>query len=83
MYPQVRIPAAIVRIVKEIARKGEPLQTYRCWAWGSSYYLPAVLTGPIAADTGWPFASRGPAKGLPVGCYSLLQAATGCYGSRA
>lgn len=23
-------------------------------AWGSSYYLPAVLAGPIARDTGWP-----------------------------
>ncbi len=23
-------------------------------AWGSSYYLPAVLAGPIAAETGWP-----------------------------
>jgi MFS family permease len=23
-------------------------------AWGSSYYLPAVLAAPIAADTGWP-----------------------------
>lgn len=23
-------------------------------AWGSSYYLPAVLAQPIAADTGWP-----------------------------
>lgn len=23
-------------------------------AWGSSYYLPAVLATPIAADTGWP-----------------------------
>lgn len=23
-------------------------------AWGSSYYLPAVLACPIAADTGWP-----------------------------
>src|SRR4029453_9220942 len=22
-------------------------------AWGSSYYLPAVLAQPIAADTGW------------------------------
>jgi MFS family permease len=22
-------------------------------AWGSSYYLPAVLAGPVAADTGW------------------------------
>ncbi len=25
-------------------------------AWGSSYYLPAVLAGPIAIDTGWPLA---------------------------
>ena len=23
------------------------------FAWGSSYYLPAVLAKPIAADTGW------------------------------
>ncbi len=23
-------------------------------AWGSSYYLTAVLAGPVAADTGWP-----------------------------
>jgi len=23
-------------------------------AWGSSYYLPAVLAGPIARETGWP-----------------------------
>ena len=25
-------------------------------AWGSSYYLPAVLAGPIAVDTGWSLA---------------------------
>ena len=25
-------------------------------AWGSSYYLPAVLAQPIATDTGWPLA---------------------------
>src|SRR3954449_7469990 len=25
-------------------------------AWGSSYYLPAVLAGPVTADTGWPLA---------------------------
>ena len=25
-------------------------------AWGSSFYLPAVLAGPIAQDTGWPLA---------------------------
>jgi hypothetical protein len=24
------------------------------FAWGSSYYLPAVLAKPIALDTGWP-----------------------------
>jgi MFS family permease len=26
----------------------------QCLAWGSSYYLLAVLAKPIAADTGWP-----------------------------
>lgn len=26
-------------------------------AWGSSYYLPAVLAQPIASDTGWPLSS--------------------------
>ncbi|MDN3564154.1 MFS transporter [Paeniroseomonas aquatica] len=25
-------------------------------AWGSSYYLPAVLAGPVVDDTGWPLA---------------------------
>jgi MFS family permease len=25
------------------------------FAWGSSYYLPAVLAKPIATETGWPF----------------------------
>src|SRR3954471_23660895 len=25
-------------------------------AWGSTYYLPAVLAKPIAQDTGWPLA---------------------------
>ncbi|PNA17264.1 MFS transporter, partial [Pseudomonas sp. MPR-R1B] len=23
-------------------------------AWGSSFYLPAVLAGPVAHETGWP-----------------------------
>lgn len=27
------------------------------FAWGSSYYLPAVLIKPIAASTGWPLAA--------------------------
>jgi MFS family permease len=34
-------------------------------AWGSSYYLPAVLAGPIAQDTGWPLG--GVVSGLSVG----------------
>lgn len=31
------------------------LGTTQILAWGSSYYLPAVLAKPIAVDTGWPF----------------------------
>ncbi|MBL8577719.1 MAG: MFS transporter [Mesorhizobium sp.] len=30
------------------------LGTTQILAWGSSYYLPAVLAGPTSADTGWP-----------------------------
>ena len=26
------------------------------FAWGTSYYLPAVLASPIVADTGWSLA---------------------------
>jgi MFS family permease len=33
------------------------------FAWGSSYYLLAVLAEPISADTGWP-------KVWVIGCYS-------------
>ena len=33
--------------------------------WGSSFYLPAVLAAPIAADTGWPLAWV--VSGLSVG----------------
>jgi hypothetical protein len=38
-------------------------------AWGSSYYLPAVLAKPIAADTGWPlsFVIGGLSLGLLAG----------------
>lgn len=39
-------------------------------AWGSSYYLPAVLARPIAADTGW-------ASGWVVGGLSLGLLAAG------
>lgn len=34
-------------------------------AWGSSYYLPAVLAAPIAKDTGWPLS--GIVAGLSLG----------------
>lgn len=30
------------------------LGVVQIFAWGSSYYLPAVFAAPIAADTGWP-----------------------------
>lgn len=32
------------------------LGTTQILAWGSSFYLPAVLAGPIATDTGWSLA---------------------------
>lgn len=34
-------------------------------AWGSSHYLLAVLAGPIARDTGWPYAQV--IAGVPLG----------------
>lgn len=37
------------------------------FAWGCSYYLPAVLAGPIAADTGWSMA--GILGGLSAGLF--------------
>ncbi|MCE6950855.1 MFS transporter [Cereibacter sphaeroides] len=40
MSPQARVAAA--------------LGVVQILAWGSSYYLMAVLAAPIAADTGWP-----------------------------
>ena len=37
-------------------------------AWGSSYYLPAVLAKPVAAETGWslPWVVGGLSLGLLV-----------------
>lgn len=39
------------------------------FAWGTSFYFPAVLAGPIAADTGWPLGGvvGGVSIGLLVG----------------
>ena len=45
------------------------------FAWGSSYYLLAVLAKPIAADTGWPLA-------LVVGGISLALLAAGVASPR-
>lgn len=38
-------------------------------AWGSSFYLPAVLAGPVVADTGWPLTAvvAGLSLGLVIG----------------
>jgi predicted MFS family arabinose efflux permease len=44
-------------------------------SWGSSYYLPAVLAKPIAADTGWPLS-------LVVGGLSLGLLASGLVAPR-
>ncbi len=38
------------------------------FAWGATYYLPAVLAHPIAADTGWPLSHV--VAGLSVGLFA-------------
>lgn len=47
------------------------LGVVQIFAWGSSFYLPAVLAGPVAESTGWPLA--GIVGGLTLG---LLVAAS-------
>lgn len=42
-------------------------------AWGSSFYLPAVLAGPVAETTGWPLA--GVVGGLTLGLLVAAAAA--------
>ena len=57
------------------AGASSPLLTVVCLgivqilAWGSSFYFPAVLAAPIAADTGWPLSAvvGGVSVGLLVG----------------
>ncbi|MBE7200561.1 MAG: hypothetical protein INR70_22540, partial [Parafilimonas terrae] len=41
------------------------LGVVQIFTWGSSFYLPAVLAGPVAESTGWPLA--GVVGGLSVG----------------
>lgn len=52
--------ASGARTVADAGRKSAGIVTAlgltQILAWGSSYYLPAVLAKPIAADTGWPLA---------------------------
>ena len=37
----------------ERTRTVSALGVIQIFAWGSTYYLMAVLAGPMAADTGW------------------------------
>ena len=48
------------------------LGVVQIFAWGSSFYLPAVLAGPIAQETGWPLAwvVGGLALGLLVAAFA-------------
>ena len=50
------LDAAGLRTVAERRRVVAALGIVQILAWGSSYYLLAVLAGPIARDTGWPYA---------------------------
>jgi MFS family permease len=45
------------------------------FAWGASYYLPAILAKPIVADTGWPLAwvVGGFSLGLLVAGFSAIR----------
>lgn len=51
------------------------LGVVQIFAWGSSYYLPAVLIKPIAAGTGWPLAAV-------TGGFSLALLASGVLSPR-
>ena len=44
---------AVERAARRGCRSSRVLGLTQILAWGSSYYLPAVLAGPIARDTGW------------------------------
>jgi hypothetical protein len=45
-----------IRVASKTPSRGiiiSVLGVTQIFAWGSSYYLPAVLAKPISADTGW------------------------------
>ena len=44
------------------------LGVFEILSWGSSFYLLAVLAGPIAAETGWPLSGSSAAS--PSACSS-------------
>ncbi len=49
-------PGETIRVASKTPSRGiiiSVLGVTQIFAWGSSYYLPAVLAKPIAADTGW------------------------------
>lgn len=51
--PDAGLPATETKILpKQVIISG--LGIVQILSWGSSYYLLAVLAGPIATDTGWP-----------------------------
>jgi MFS family permease len=53
---ETRVDASLAASPKEPRRSVviTALGLTQILAWGSSYYLPAVLANPIAAETGWP-----------------------------
>jgi hypothetical protein len=51
--PDAGLPATEINVLpKQVVVGG--LGIVQILSWGSSYYLLAVLAGPIASDTGWP-----------------------------
>ena len=52
----VRVPAGAPVGRQSPATVVAALGIVQILAWGSSYYLLAVLAAPIARDTGWPLA---------------------------
>ena len=58
----------MTRLLKERTRVVSALGIVQIFAWGSTYYLLAVLMEPILRDTGWPRSSV--TLGISVGLLS-------------